>query len=83
MTVYKFFSDTCAPCKLVEKQLTDFNIKHISLNINDQIQSVYADKFGIKSVPTTIVVDDNNKILFKQIGVFNKPNLDKLINLVK
>ena len=83
MIVYKFYSDTCAPCKLVEKQLTDSNIKHISLNIDDQIQNVYANKFNVRSVPTTIVVDDNNKILFKQIGVFNKSNLDKLINLVK
>jgi len=81
--IYKFYSDSCGPCKLVEKQLTDSDIEHINVNINNENKANMLEEFSIKTVPTVIAVDDNNTVKFSKIGVFNKLNINDLKQIIK
>ena len=50
--LYKVFSKTCGPCKLLENNLVDANIKHTSIDIDSTEGESFVDKYGIRSVPT-------------------------------
>ena len=88
MKVYKFYSQGCGPCKVLDKNLKEVSIKYISINI--QSESEYAspdgdynllEQFGIRNVPTLIITDDEGNIKDRFVGVVTTTKLKELIEL--
>ena len=62
MKLIKFSLPTCKPCIVLSKQMEDldfsnYEVQEINLHENDETK-VLGEKYGIKSVPTIVVVDD-------------------------
>ena len=60
VTVYHFWSPTCAPCKAIKPTIEDlkeeFNsVTWVSVNTHDDKEG-YAEKYGVSVVPTIVVV---------------------------
>ena len=62
MKLLKFSLPTCRPCIALSKQMEDYDlsnyeVQEINLHENDETRAL-GDKYGIKSVPTIVVADD-------------------------
>lgn len=81
MKLLKIYSDTCGPCKVLEKNLQLANIEHESFNISSEQGEEIVDKYDVRAVPTLILLNDNNEVIKKHIGVMNVEDLKKFIVL--
>ena len=60
VTVYHFWSKTCGPCQIIKPALqllrTEFPaVKWVSVDTHQDVMN-YASQFGVKVVPTVVVV---------------------------
>lgn len=79
VTIFKFFSPTCGPCKALDMNLKAAGIDYTSINAADPDSEELLDKYEIHSIPTLVKVE-GNKILDKFTGVMT---VDKLKEWVK
>lgn len=60
----KFYADWCGPCKLMkpvaDKIAEENNLKLIEINVDEQ-QNVAA-KYGVRSIPTLVLLQDGEEI---------------------
>jgi len=77
--VIRFTASWCAPCKALAMTLEQVNtnlpIEVIDIDVHNEIASEY----GIRSVPTLIMVEDNT-VLKKMVGTKSKQELEAWIN---
>ena len=65
MKVLKFYADWCAPCKMIStiidgvKDKLPVPVEEINIDENNDI----AKKYGIRGVPTLVMVDESGAIL--------------------
>lgn len=79
--VLKFYSKVCAPCRLMGKRLEELNnVEITSVDINDSSNTELVKKYEVRSVPTIIVLDENDNIITKFIGVVTTDKLKEVIN---
>lgn len=77
-----FFADWCAPCKSMAPIIEDIaknapnNIKVCKVNIESEKE--LADKFGIMSIPTLVVME-NGQVKNRSIGVTGKKTIMDMI----
>lgn len=62
-TIYQFWSPTCGPCKVLKPVMTDLKEEFpqftwVSVNTHDDSNN-YTQKFGVKFVPTLVLVVSN------------------------
>lgn len=88
MKVYKFYSDSCGPCKVLEKNLKEAKLKYYNINIANDIEYVSPDDdysmieyYKIRSVPTLIITNDEGKEMDRFVGVISVDKLKELIEL--
>lgn len=59
--VLKFFSPTCGPCKVMSKNLEGLDgVEVQEVDITDDANEELLDKYNIRTVPTVVVLDENN-----------------------
>lgn len=82
MRVLYFSAPWCGPCKvfkpIVQEVSRDLNV--VIEDINVDYDTTYSQKYSISSVPTIIVVDNQENILFRHSGTMSK---DQLINTIQ
>lgn len=82
MKVFKFYAEWCGPCKglsMVIKAAQDkIDIPIESVNIDENI--FMTQDFQVRSVPTMILVDDDEKEIRRIVGVVNE---EKLLEFLK
>ena len=88
MKVYKFYSDGCGPCKVLEKNLKEAKLKYSNVNIADDLEYASPDDdysmleyYKIRSVPTLIITNDEGKEMDRFTGVLSVDKLKELIEL--
>jgi len=76
MKLLKFISASCAKCDVVSQFLMS---KNVSFDVIDvQQNQACAGRYGIHSVPTTILLTENDVELARSVGV-NPPELIKIL----
>ena len=82
MKVLKFYADWCGPCKglsMVIKGAGDkVTVPIEEINIDNEI--MMSVDYGVRSVPTMILVDQNSTELKRHVGTLNE---EQLLNFLK
>lgn len=77
MKILKFYSTTCGPCKVLEKNLQQTDIKYESIDIGSEIGARIASQFGIRFVPTLLAVDNTGTVVSQHVGLMTVDKLKK------
>lgn len=67
--IYKFYSPTCGPCKVLERNLQKTNLEYQSIDITDESNEELIEKYNIQSIPVLLKVDENGIELYRSKGV--------------
>jgi thioredoxin 1 len=77
MKVLKFYADWCGPCKglsMVIKGAGDkITVPIDEINIDNEL--MMSVEYGVRSVPTMILVDENSTELKRHVGTLNEEQL--------
>jgi thioredoxin 1 len=77
-----FYADWCGPCKMAEPILEELSesykdkISLVKINVDENQQT--AGKFGVMSIPTTILFKDGNEV-GRQVGFGGRQSFEDLI----
>lgn len=75
MKLLKFFTKCCGQCKQQTRLLNDFtDIEVVSVDCDQNKDLV--DKYDVKSLPTLVIVDDDENMVTKFTGLV-KPEVIK------
>lgn len=58
ITVLKFSSTTCAPCKMLSQMLEGQEMTEVDVNL----EPLKAAEFGVRRVPTLVFLKDNKEV---------------------
>lgn len=82
--LYKFFATWCGPCRVLSTRLEGFKACDVEeLDIDDEKSYKLAAKFGIRSVPTMVLINDEGKELKRWVGLQDAKEVEKEVNELK
>ena len=85
--ILKLSTNWCSPCRAYAstfhrvsemEEYKDIEFKEIDIENDDG--EVLAEKFQIRSVPTTVLLDENDELIYKVMGNIPEKDLITLIN---
>ena len=71
MKLIKIYSKTCGPCKVLEKNLVESGVEYDSVDVASEEGEDIVEKYGVRAVPTLLLVSDNGTLLNKHTGILN------------
>jgi len=77
--VLKFSASWCGPCKMLSKTIEDLKTEVPIEDIDIDEQSELAVQYGIRGVPTLVMVDENVEIK-RSVGNLTKSQLETWLN---
>lgn len=80
MKIVKVYSKTCGPCKVLEKNLQLAGIEHESVDITSEVGEETINTFNIRTVPTLLLLNDNNELVKKHVGLLSIEELKNFCN---
>ena len=80
MKVLKIYSETCGPCRVLEKNLQAAGISHENIDVDSEQGEELVSKYEIRTVPTLILVDDEGHVINRYTGVMNVEELKDFVN---
>jgi thioredoxin 1 len=80
MRIIKFSATWCGPCKALAKTLENVNtqIPIESIDIDENQET--ALEYGIRGVPTMIMLDENNNVVKRIVGAKSQTEIEAWIN---
>ena len=89
--IIKFSAQWCAPCKVFAttfhkvKEMEDYkDIEFKEYDVeNDEEGEELVEKFQVRSLPTTILLDENGEQLYKVMGNIPEKDFLEIINQAK
>lgn len=79
MKVLKFYADWCGPCKMLTRVLENVKINTPIEEVNIDDNTEMAAKFGIRGVPTCVLVDDTGKEVSRRVGMLNEAQFREFV----
>ena len=85
VTFIELGSVNCIPCKMMQPVMKNVEkkygsqVKVIFYDVWTQEQKPYAEKYGIKLIPTQIFLDKNGKEFHRHEGFYPEKEIDKLL----
>jgi len=75
MKVLKFSAEWCAPCKMLQKTLDEMVIPYPVENIDIDKQPDLAGEFGIRGVPTLVLLTSEGVEQGRLVGTKSKADI--------
>lgn len=79
MKVIKFYTEGCGPCKLVGQRLEEISkeveFELLNVDIADEDNESLIDEWRPRTVPTVIIIDDDQKVVGEFKGMITKEQL--------
>jgi len=69
--ILKFGADWCGTCKVLNKKLEDFTDCEVVKYDVDDVDEELLEKYHIRNIPVTILLDENEEEIQRWIGVFD------------
>ena len=76
--IYKVGAEWCGPCRQLKQELKNFNLVPI-IEIDADEDEAFCEKYNIKNIPVLLLCDNNNNVLYRQIGFISKEDLTRKI----
>lgn len=76
--IYKVGAEWCGPCRQLKQELKDFNLVPI-IEIDVDEDEEFCEKYNIKNIPVLLLCDNNNNVLYRQVGLISKEDLIRKI----
>ena len=77
--VLKFGAEWCMPCKVLNKNLenfTDCEVVKYDVDDVDDMDEELLEKYKIRNIPVTIMVDENGEEVNRWVGLFSITELE-------
>ena len=81
MKILKFYTPTCAPCRVVGKILENVDVEVEDINALENIEKV--DEYNICTTPTLIFLDDEGEEFQRTVGVVSEGKIKCILNSCK
>ena len=80
MKLLQFKAVWCNPCKMQTKEFEEnpVDVELVPIDIDEDDKDL-ATQYGIMSIPTMILVGDNDKVLNKWVGVTKSSTINEFI----
>lgn len=84
MKIFDIWAEWCPPCKkfgpIFEHVAKEFpNIEFVKVDADTEVGSHFLMEFGIRSIPTILMIDDENNVIFQHAGILSEANLRALV----
>jgi len=85
VTFIELGSVKCIPCKMMQPVMKNIEkkygnqVKVVFYDVWTQEQRPYADKYGIKLIPTQVFLDENGKEFHRHEGFYPEKEIEKLL----
>ena len=88
MKIFDVWAEWCAPCKkfgpIFEHVAKEFpTIEFVKINADTDEGFEFLNKYGIRGIPTILMLDDENKVVFQHSGILSEANLRTLVQFHK
>ena len=79
--LYKFGAPWCGQCKVLSDRLKAASLDNCEITEFDvdEVEEEMINKFQIRNIPATFLVDENENVIHKWIGVFDVNEISKEI----
>ena len=76
--IYKAQAEWCNPCRLLKQELKDFDLIPI-IEVDVDEDEAFCEKYNIKNIPVLLLCDNNDNVLYRQVGFISKEDLTRKI----
>ena len=76
--IYKVSAEWCGPCRQLKQELKNFNLVPI-IEIDADEDEKFCEKYNIKNIPVLLLCDNNDNVLYRQVGFISKEDLTRKI----
>lgn len=81
--VLKFGAIWCGQCRVLEQKFKNFNKCEVIMCDVDDVDEELLEKYKIKNIPVTLIVDENGNEMHKWVGLFNISELENKLEELK
>lgn len=81
MKVMKFYADWCGPCKALSNTLEGVETDVVIESVDIDHDSTVAMKYGVRGVPTMIMVEDDGTEIKRKTGAMSKAEIQLFLEV--